>query len=45
MVFKEAIIVSLSEIDRAKTENDRIGFLKLILGKKGKIIGATLVAE
>ncbi|MBZ9689127.1 FAD-dependent oxidoreductase [Clostridium estertheticum] len=44
-VFKEAIIVPLDEIDRAKTENDRIGFLKLILGEKGKIIGATLVGE
>lgn len=44
-LFKEAIIVPLSEMDRAKTENDRIGFLKLVLGKKGKIIGATLVGE
>lgn len=44
-LFKEAIIVPLGEIDRAKTENDRIGFLKLILGGKGKIIGATLVGE
>ena len=44
-LFKEAIIVPLDEIDRAKTENDRIGFLKLILGNKGRIIGATLVGE
>jgi pyruvate/2-oxoglutarate dehydrogenase complex dihydrolipoamide dehydrogenase (E3) component len=44
-LFKEAILVSLDEIDRAKTENDRIGFLKLILGNKGRIIGATLVGE
>jgi pyruvate/2-oxoglutarate dehydrogenase complex dihydrolipoamide dehydrogenase (E3) component len=44
-LFKEAIVVPLDEIDRAKTENDRIGFLKLILGNKGRIIGATLVGE
>ncbi|MGV8979880.1 dihydrolipoyl dehydrogenase family protein [Clostridium sp.] len=44
-LFREAIIVPLGEIDRAKTENDRIGFLKLILGNKGRIIGATLVGE
>jgi pyruvate/2-oxoglutarate dehydrogenase complex dihydrolipoamide dehydrogenase (E3) component len=44
-LFREAIIVPLGEIDRAKTENDRVGFLKLILGNKGRIIGATLVGE
>lgn len=44
-LFKEAIVVPLDEVDRAKTENDRIGFLKLILGNKGNIIGATLVGE
>jgi pyruvate/2-oxoglutarate dehydrogenase complex dihydrolipoamide dehydrogenase (E3) component len=44
-VFKESIISPLSDNDRAKSENDRTGFLKLILGKKGRIIGATLVSE
>jgi len=44
-IFKESIISQLNENDRAKSENDRAGFLKLILGKKGKIIGATLVSE
>lgn len=44
-LFKEAIVIPLDEVDRAKTENDRIGFLKLILGNKGRIIGATLVGE
>jgi pyruvate/2-oxoglutarate dehydrogenase complex dihydrolipoamide dehydrogenase (E3) component len=44
-LFKEAIVVPLDEVDRAKTENDRIGFLKLILGNKGKIVGATLVGD
>jgi hypothetical protein len=37
--------VDLSEIDRAKAEDDRVGFLKLNLGKKRRIIGATLVGE
>jgi len=44
-LFKEAILVPLDEMDRAKTENDRVGFLKLILGNSGRIIGATLVGE
>ena len=44
-IFKESIISQLNENDRAKSQNDRAGFLKLILGKKGKIIGATLVSE
>jgi pyruvate/2-oxoglutarate dehydrogenase complex dihydrolipoamide dehydrogenase (E3) component len=44
-IYKESMIFQLDEIDRAKAENDRDGFLKLILGKKGKIIGATLVGE
>ena len=44
-LFKNAIIINLADIDRAKTENDRYGFLKLILDHQGKIIGATLVSE
>ncbi|MCD4763295.1 MAG: NAD(P)/FAD-dependent oxidoreductase [Desulfobacterales bacterium] len=44
-LFKESLIFQLNEIDRAKAEIDRKGFLKLILGNKGKIIGATLVGE
>ena len=44
-LFGEAIIVPLDDVDRAKTENDRIGFLKLILGNNGRVIGATLVGE
>ena len=44
-IYHESLIIQLDEIDRAKAENDRDGFLKLILGKRGKIIGATLVGE
>jgi pyruvate/2-oxoglutarate dehydrogenase complex dihydrolipoamide dehydrogenase (E3) component len=44
-IYKKSIIVEISENDRAKTENDTKGFLKLNLGKKGRIIGATLVGE
>lgn len=44
-VFGEAVIIDLSSNDRAKIEEDRIGFLKLIINKKGRIIGATLVGD
>jgi len=44
-IYRESMIFQLDEIDRAKAENDRDGFLKLILGNKGRIIGATLVAD
>jgi pyruvate/2-oxoglutarate dehydrogenase complex dihydrolipoamide dehydrogenase (E3) component len=44
-LFNKAITIDLSEMDRAKTENDTKGFLKLIIGKKKRIIGATLIGE
>lgn len=44
-LFKKAIHVPLESNDRAKAENDVTGFLKLIVGKKGTLIGATLVGE
>lgn len=43
--FRDAIVVDLYEIDRARTEGDEIGFLKLILGRRSRIIGATLVGN
>ncbi|MDW7660953.1 MAG: FAD-dependent oxidoreductase [Bacillota bacterium] len=43
--FKKSLIVPLIGNDRAKAENDSIGFLKLIIGTKGKLIGATLVGD
>jgi len=44
-IYYDKIIIDLNKMDRAKTDNDRVGFLKLILGKKGRLIGATLVGE
>lgn len=41
--FSKAIKVSLSDIDRAKCDHTTAGFLKLIVNKRSKIIGVTLV--
>lgn len=43
--FKDIVFVDLKEMDRAQTDNDTTGFLKLILGRKNRIIGATLVGN
>ncbi len=37
--------VPLASNDRAKSENDTIGFLKLILDKNGVVLGATIVGN
>lgn len=44
-LYRDKIIVNIGDNDRARAEDDRLGFLKLVLGKKGVIIGATLVGE
>jgi len=44
-VFKDSVMVDLKDMDRAQAENDTTGFLKLILGKKNRIIGATMVGN
>jgi len=44
-LFRDSVFLELNGNDRAKAENDRKGFLKMIIGKKGKLIGATLVGE
>jgi len=44
-LFKKSILVPLGENDRARAENDVNGFLKLIISKNNKLIGATLVGE
>lgn len=44
-LFKKSIVVHLADNDRAIAEDDTCGFLKLILGKKGRIIGATIVGN
>ncbi len=43
--LKDIILVDLKDMDRAQTENDIIGFLKLIIGKKNRIIGATMIGN
>jgi len=43
--FKDIIMVDLKDMDRAQADNDTTGFLKLILGKKNRIIGATMVGN
>jgi pyruvate/2-oxoglutarate dehydrogenase complex dihydrolipoamide dehydrogenase (E3) component len=44
-IFAESIVIPIASMDRAKSEEDRDGFLKLNLNGKGKIIGASLVSE
>jgi pyruvate/2-oxoglutarate dehydrogenase complex dihydrolipoamide dehydrogenase (E3) component len=44
-LFIDSIIVELKENDRAQADNDTEGFLKLILGKNNRIIGATMVGN
>ena len=43
--FSNTIFINLNTIDRAKTDNDRNGFLKINLNKKKQIIGATIVSK
>jgi pyruvate/2-oxoglutarate dehydrogenase complex dihydrolipoamide dehydrogenase (E3) component len=43
--FKDKIIIDLKDMDRAQAENDTAGFLKLVLGRKNRIIGATMVGN
>jgi len=44
-LFIDSIMVELKENDRAQADNDTEGFLKLVLGKKNRIIGATMVGN
>lgn len=44
-LFKSSLMYNLAGNDRAKTEGDINGFIKLIIGKGGKILGATIVGE
>ncbi len=44
-LFRDHIIIQTKEIDRFVTEQDTDGFLKLIIDKRNRIIGATLVGE
>ncbi len=40
-----AHFIEIDDNDRAKAENDRIGFVKLVLDKKRRVIGGTIVGE
>lgn len=44
-LYVESIKIDLSGNDRAIAQGDTDGFIKLILGKKGRVIGATVVSE
>jgi pyruvate/2-oxoglutarate dehydrogenase complex dihydrolipoamide dehydrogenase (E3) component len=44
-LFMDSIMVALKENDRAQADKDTEGFLKLVLGKKNRIIGATMVGN
>ena len=44
-LLKDTVFLEINDNDRAITENDEIGFLKFIIGKKGKLIGATCVGK
>jgi len=44
-IFKDTVIVDLKDMDRAQTEDDTTGFLKLVLGKRKRIVGATMVGN
>ena len=44
-IFAKEITVDLAGNDRAIAENDTVGFLKLIISKKHRLVGATLVGD
>lgn len=44
-LFTDSLMVELKENDRAQADNDTEGFLKLVLGKNKRIIGATMVGN
>jgi len=44
-LFKDTVMVDLGRMDRALAEEDRVGFLKLVLGRSNRIVGVTLVGD
>jgi pyruvate/2-oxoglutarate dehydrogenase complex dihydrolipoamide dehydrogenase (E3) component len=44
-IFGESLFCDFAENDRARTESDLPGFLKMVTDKKGRIIGATIVGQ
>lgn len=44
-LYKESLYIPLNANDRAKADHDRVGFLKFVVDKKDRLIGATIVSE
>ena len=44
-LLTDTIFVDMADNDRAMSESAKDGFLKLVLGKNGVLVGATLVAD
>ncbi len=44
-ILGESFLYDLSENDRARTEGDAHGFIKIVTDKKGRIIGTTIVGR
>jgi pyruvate/2-oxoglutarate dehydrogenase complex dihydrolipoamide dehydrogenase (E3) component len=44
-LFGYSVIEGFKDTDRARTEKDEAGFLKLVIGKNNRIIGVSLVGE
>lgn len=44
-IFGECIFCDFAENDRARTDSDLPGFLKIVTDKKGRIIGTTIVGR
>ncbi len=38
-------VINIKENDRSKADDDTVGFIKVILDKKSRVIGATIVSE
>ncbi|MBT5855128.1 FAD-dependent oxidoreductase [bacterium] len=43
--YHDHVLVPLQQMDRAKSDDDRHGFLKCVFDRKKRLIGATLVGE
>lgn len=44
-LLRDKVLVPLTGNDRALAEEDRRGFLKLVIGARGRLLGATIVGE
>ncbi len=44
-LFGHSIVVDLDNADRSKTDGEEGGFLKLVVGSNGRVVGVTIVAE